>query len=40
VLALRIGTVKNSTNFLQVDGLARVISAGVEKESTETVDFS
>ena len=31
-MALRIGTVKNSKNFLRVVGLARVMSAGVEKE--------
>jgi hypothetical protein len=36
VLALRIGTVKNSRNFLRVVGPARAMSAGAEKESTET----
>jgi hypothetical protein len=43
VLAFRIGTVKNSKNFLRVDELARAMSAGAAKESTETtasVDFS
>ena len=36
MLALRIGTVKNSKNFLRVVGPARAISAGAEKESRET----
>jgi hypothetical protein len=36
----RIGTVKNSKNFLRVDGLARVMSAGTGKESTETTASS
>jgi len=40
VLALRIGTVKNSRNFLRVDALARSMSAGAEKESTETTASS
>jgi hypothetical protein len=41
VLALRIGTVKNSKNFLRADGLARVMMVGVAKESGgTTVDFS
>jgi len=35
-LALRIGTVKNSKNFLRVLGPARAMSAGAKKESTET----
>jgi hypothetical protein len=40
VLALRIGTVKNSKNFLRVVGPARAMSAGAEKESTETTASS
>ena len=36
MFALRIGTVKNSKNFLRVAGLARAMSAGAGKESTET----
>jgi len=40
VLALRIGTVKNSKNFLRVDGPARVMRVGVAKESTETTASS
>jgi hypothetical protein len=35
VLAFRIGTVKNSKNFLRVDGPARAMMAGVAKESGE-----
>ena len=40
MLAFRIGTVKNSKNFLRVDGPARVMIAGVAKESTETTASS
>jgi hypothetical protein len=40
VLALRIGTVKNSKNFLRVVGPARVMMVGVAKESTETTASS
>ena len=40
MFALRIGTVKNSKNFLRVDGPARVMMAGVAKESTETMASS
>jgi hypothetical protein len=36
VLAFRIGTVKNSKNFLRVDGPARAMIAGAGKECTET----
>jgi hypothetical protein len=36
VLAFRIGTVKNSKNFLRVVGLARAMSAGTGKDSTDT----
>ena len=35
MFAFRIGTVKNSKNFLRVVGPARAMSAGAEKESTE-----
>jgi hypothetical protein len=35
VLALRIGTVKNSKNFLRVGGPARAMRVEVAKESTE-----
>jgi hypothetical protein len=40
IIALRIGTVKNSKNFLRVDGPARVMMAGVAKESAETTASS
>jgi hypothetical protein len=40
VLALRIGTVKNSKNFFRTVGLARVMSAGAGKESKETTASS
>ena len=40
MLALRIGTVKNSKNFFRVDGLARVMMLGVSKESGETTASS
>jgi hypothetical protein len=40
VLAFRIGTVKNSKNFLRADGLARVMMVGVAKESMETTASS
>jgi hypothetical protein len=36
VFALRIGIVKNSKNFLRVVGLARAMSLGAVKESTES----
>ena len=32
MLALRIGTVKNSKNFLRAFGLARVMMVGVAKD--------
>ena len=40
MLAFRIGTVKNSKNFFRVFGPARVMIAGVEKESSETMTSS
>jgi hypothetical protein len=40
VLAFRIGTVKNSTNFFRVDGPERSMMVGVAKESGETTASS